>query len=194
MKNTNEDNVMTKKAKSGVSATMAKSPFHKLFVENIKDIYWAEKHLVKQLPKMSKKSTSEKLKSTIDEHLEETKRHVERLESVFELLGLKPTAKKCEAMEGLTQEAEEIMEETQSDTMVRDAGIILAAQKVEHYEIATYGSLTAWAKQMGHREVAKLLHATLEEEKAADENLTMVAENDINDEGIEESMEDESNK
>ena len=186
MKNTNEPALEDKKAKKSVFDAMAKSPFHKLFVESIKDIYWAEKHLVKELPKMSKKASSASLKASIDAHLEETKTHVERLESVFEHLGLKPVAKKCEAMAGLTKEAEEIMEETNSESMVRDAGIILAAQKVEHYEIATYGSLTTWAKQMGHREVAKLLHATLREEKAADEKLSSVAENDINQEGIDE--------
>lgn len=189
MKNTKDNAVSSKEAKKpeqGVSASMAKSPFHKLFVDGLKDIYWAEKHLVKELPKMSKGATSEELKSVIDAHLEETKGHVDRLESVFELLGLKPQAKKCEAMAGLTKEAAEIMEETKSDTMVRDCGIILASQKVEHYEIATYGCLTEWAKQMGHRDAAKLLYATLEEEKAADQKLTDVAENDINQEGIEE--------
>lgn len=188
MKNTNDSAVLSKNSKkTGVSTAMAKSPFHKLFVDGLKDIYWAEKHLVKELPKMSRNATSEELKSAIEGHLEETKGHVERLESVFENLGLKPQAKKCEAMAGLTREAAEIMEETKSETMVRDCGIILAAQKVEHYEIATYGCLTEWAKQMGHREAARLLYATLEEEKAADQKLTDVAENDINQEGMEES-------
>jgi len=188
MKNTHNDTaVLTKKAtKKGVSAAMANSPFHQLFVDGLKDIYWAEKHLVKELPKMIKGATSDELKSAIEGHLDETKNHVSRLESVFEDLGLKPQAKKCEAMAGLTKEAAEIMAETEADTMVRDCGIILAAQKVEHYEIATYGCLTEWAKQMGHREVAKLLYATLEEEKGADELLTKVAENDINVEGMEE--------
>ena len=188
MKNTdNNNNVLTKRApQKGVSASMAKSPFHKLFVDALKDIYWAEKHLVKELPKMIKGATSDELKSAIEGHLEETKNHVTRLESVFDNLGLKSQAKKCEAMAGLTKEAAEIIAETESDTMVRDCGIILAAQKVEHYEIATYGCLTEWAKQMGHKEVAKLLYATLEEEKGADELLTRVAENDINVEGMEE--------
>ena len=135
---------------------------------------------------MIKGATSDELKAAIEGHLDQTKGHVERLEAVFEDLGLKPQAKKCEAMAGLTREAAEIMEETASESMVRDCGIILAAQKVEHYEIATYGCLTEWAKQMGHREAAKLLYATLEEEKAADQKLTAVAENDINQEGVEE--------
>ncbi|SEA36111.1 Ferritin-like metal-binding protein YciE [Arachidicoccus rhizosphaerae] len=188
MKNTSNVNpVLSKKTfKKGVSAEMAKSPFHRLFIDGLKDIYWAEKHLVKELPKIIKGTTSAELKSAIKGHLEETENHVTRLETVFDYLGLKAIGKKCEAMSGLTKEAAEIMAETKTDTMVRDCGIILAAQKVEHYEIATYGCLTEWAKQMGHKEVAKLLYATLVEEKGADQLLTKVAENDINIEGIEE--------
>ncbi|WP_339881387.1 ferritin-like domain-containing protein [uncultured Algoriphagus sp.] len=169
-------------------ATQTKAPkkkeskFQKLFIDEIKDIYWAEKHLAKALPKMSKGATSSKLASAIDKHLEETKNHISRLEDVFEILGLKPQAKKCDAMAGLVKEAESILEDTDSDTMVRDAGIIIASQKVEHYEIASYGSLVAFAKKMGLKDVALLLSKTLEEEKATDSGLTKLAISEINEE------------
>jgi ferritin-like metal-binding protein YciE len=152
----------------------------KFFYDSLKDIYWAEKHLTKALPKLSKAATNEELISALDEHLEVTETHIERLEQVFELLGKKAQAKKCEAMEGLTKEADSIVEETEKGTSTRDVGIIMASQKVEHYEIATYGGLTQLAKTMGLSEVADLLGQTLQEEKDADENLTSIAENDIN--------------
>jgi ferritin-like metal-binding protein YciE len=152
----------------------------KFMYESLKDIYWAEKHLTKAIPKLSKAATNEELKAALDEHREVTEGHVERLEQVFELLGRKAQAKKCEAMEGLTKEAESVLEETEEGTATRDVGIIIAAQKVEHYEIATYGGLTQLAKTMGLTEVADLLGQTLEEEKETDENLTSIAENDIN--------------
>lgn len=152
----------------------------KYFYDSLKDIYWAEKHLTKALPKMSKKATSEELVSALEEHLEVTEEHIARLEQVFELLGKKAQAKKCEAMEGLTKEAESVMEETEDGSSTRDVGIIISAQKVEHYEIAAYGGLAQLAKTMGLNEVASILGQTLEEEKQADENLTMIAENNIN--------------
>jgi ferritin-like metal-binding protein YciE len=152
----------------------------KFFYDSLKDIYWAEKHLTKALPKMKKAATSEELKAALEEHLEVTEGHVARLEEVFEVLGKKAQAKKCEAMEGLTKEGESIIEETEAGTSTRDVGIILAAQKVEHYEIATYGGLAQLAKTMGLDEVHELLGQTLQEEKEADENLTSIAENDIN--------------
>ncbi|MXV50708.1 DUF892 family protein [Pedobacter sp. HMF7647] len=151
-----------------------------LFLDSIKDIYWAENHLVKTLPKMQKASTSEKLSTAIGNHLEQTKGHVSRLEQVFELLGEKPQAKKCDAMEGLTKEGEGIIEDTEAGTATRDVGIILASQKVEHYEIATYGGLAKLAKTLGLEDVAEVLVQTLNEEKEADELLTGIAENDIN--------------
>ncbi|MBD1391524.1 YciE/YciF ferroxidase family protein [Mucilaginibacter glaciei] len=151
-----------------------------LFKDSIMDIYWAENHLVKNLPKMIEAATSDKLKSTITDHLEQTKGHVSRLEQVFSLLGEEPIAKKCDAMEGLTKEGEGIVESTEQGTATRDVGIILASQKVEHYEIATYGGLTQLAKTLGLDDVADLLYQTLTEEKTADELLTDVAENDIN--------------
>jgi ferritin-like metal-binding protein YciE len=145
-----------------------------------KDIYWAEKNLTKALPKMQKNATTEELQTAIEHHTEQTEEHVARLEQVFELLGKKPQAKKCEAMEGLIKEAQSIMEETEDGTMTRDVAIIMAAQKVEHYEIATYGGLVTLARTMGNEEVAELLAETLEEEKQTDLDLTAIAESNIN--------------
>ncbi len=126
---------------TGKTGKMENSEFHKFFVDELKDIYWAEKHLVKALPKMKKAATSPELAAAFDKHTQETQVHCETLEQVFELLGEKASAKKCDAMEGLLAEAESIIDDTDSGTLVRDAGLILAAQKVEHYEIATYGTL-----------------------------------------------------
>ena len=167
-------------AKAAGSEKMPNSKFHELFVEELKDIYWAEKNLVKALPKMQKAATSKELTSCIASHLEETKGHVARLEQVFELLGKKAQAKKCDAMEGLLKEGDSIVEETEDGSLTRDAAIIMAAQKVEHYEIATYGGLVTLAKTLGLNDVADVLHQTLEEEKETDEGLTAIAENDIN--------------
>lgn len=150
-----------------------------LFEDELKDIYWAEKALTKAIPKMVKNATSEELVSALNDHLEVTKGHVERLEQTFEILGKAARAKKCEAMAGLVKEAEEIMEDT-DEGVVRDAGIISAAQKVEHYEIASYGTLCAFAKTLGEDEIASLLQKTLNEEKEADETLTEIAESSIN--------------
>ncbi len=156
------------------------------FKDEIKDIYWAEKHLVKTLPKMAKAATSNELKEAFTNHLEETKVHVERLEQVFELLEEKPQAKKCEAMEGITKEGDGIIEETETGTSTRDVGLILAGQKVEHYEISTYGGLAQLARNLGRDDVAELLEQTLEEEKTADQLLTTVAEESVNYEAAEE--------
>ncbi len=166
-------------------ASDAAENLRELFEEQLKDIYWAEKALTKALPKMAKNATSEELVDALNSHLEETKGQVTRLEQVFELLGKKAQAKKCDAMEGLIKEGEGIMEETEEGP-VRDAGIIGAGQKVEHYEIASYGTLAAFATLLGENEVAGLLQATLEEEKAADSKLTEVAETCINLEAVEE--------
>ena len=151
-----------------------------LFTDSIKDIYWAENHLVKALPKMIKAASSKELSAVIEKHLSETKTHVTRLEQVFELLGEKPLAKKCDAMEGISKEGEGIVESTEAGTATRDVGIILASQKVEHYEIATYGGLYQLAVTLGLDDVAGLLGETLAEEKAADEKLTEVAESAVN--------------
>ena len=158
-----------------------------LFTDGIKDIYWAENHLVKTLPKMQQAASSKTLVAAIGNHLEETKTHVTRLEQIFELLGEKAQAQKCDAMEGLAKEGEGIIESTEAGTATRDVGIILASQKVEHYEIATYGGLTQLAQTLGLDDVAKLLYQTLTEEKAADQKLTEVAEGDINYKAAEEA-------
>lgn len=180
-----------KKKSSSASRPVNTEPaLMELFVDEIKDIYWAEKQLVKTLPKMQKAATSEELAGAIAEHLEVTKTHVSRLEEVFELLGKKAQAKKCEAMEGLSQEGQTIVEDTEDGSATRDVGIILASQKIEHYEIATYGGLTQLASVLGLDDVAELLAQTLAEEKEADETLTGIAENDINYEAAEEGEEE----
>ena len=157
----------------------ASEGLRELFENELKDIYWAEKALTKALPKMIKKSTSEELVNAIQNHLKVTENHVTRLEQVFETVGVKVQAKKCEAMAGLIKEAEELMQDNE-EGVVRDAAIILAAQKVEHYEIATYGTLCAFAKTLGEEDAAMLLSETLNEEKEADETLTGIAETSIN--------------
>jgi ferritin-like metal-binding protein YciE len=156
------------------------SQLEKLFTDSLKDIYWAEKQLTKTLPKMKKAATTDELKFAIEEHLAQTEGHVKRLERVFEMCGKKVQAKKCDAMEGIIKEGDSIVEETQEGSMTRDAGIIMAAQKVEHYEIATYGSLVQIAKTLGMNDAAEVLHQTLDEEKQADEKLTEVAEWHVN--------------
>lgn len=150
------------------------------FGEEIKDIYYAEKHIIKVLPKMMKAASSPELKLAFQEHLDVSKNQVTRLEQVFELLGKKPQAKKCDAIEGITKEGESIIEETEEGTATRDVGLILAAQKVEHYEIATYGGLAQLATTLGLDEVAELLATTLDEEKEADSMLSGIAENEVN--------------
>lgn len=175
----------TKKA-SGMTGKMKDSEFHEFFVDGLKDIYWAEKHLAKALPKLKKAATSEELAQAFEKHTEETAEHISRLEQVFELLEEKAVGKKCEAMEGLVKEAESIIEETDKGTMIRDAGLIMAAQKVEHYEIASYGTLRTFAEIMGHTEVVDLLDQTLENEKATDVILTEVAVSSINEPASEE--------
>ena len=178
----------TKGAAGAASKGSDESMLTGLFVDELKDIYWAEKHLVKALPKMQRAANSEELKQAIGEHIEVTNEHVSRLEQAFEMLGKKAQAKKCEAMDGLTSEGQRIIEETDTGTSTRDVGIIMAAQKVEHYEIATYGGLIQLAKTLGHNDIAELLVPTLNEEKEADEKLTDIAENNIN---YEASMENE---
>ena len=150
-----------------------------LFNDSLKDIYWAEKALVKALPKMAKNATSENLIAAINDHLAVTEKQVTRLEQVFKSVGEKAAAKKCDAMEGLIKEGESIMEETEKGP-VRDAGIIAASQKIEHYEIATYGTLAAFASTLGEDDAVLLLEKTLAEEKEADTLLTEAAYNTIN--------------
>lgn len=150
------------------------SQLMELFEDQLKDIYWAEKALTKAIPGMIKNATSDELIEALKLHLEETKEQVERLTQVFASIDKKASAKKCDAMEGLIKEAEEIMEHCEEGPMC-DAGIILAAQKVEHYEIASYGTLCAFAKTLGLDDAAALLKLTLDEEKEADLNLSGIA-------------------
>ncbi|WET02397.1 ferritin-like domain-containing protein [Flavobacterium sp. YJ01] len=157
----------------------AASELRDLFIDSLKDIYWAEKALVGALPKMQANAAAAGLASAIKEHHAVTKNQVARLEEVFKLLGEKAEGKKCEAMAGLLKEGDSILEETQPGP-VRDAGIIAASQKIEHYEIATYGTLAAFAKTLGENDVAKLLTQTLAEEKEADCLLNDVALNAVN--------------
>ena len=163
----------------------------KFMIDSLKDMYWAEKHLTKALPKLEKAATSEELKQALQDHLTVTEEQVARLEQVFELMGKKAQAKKCEAMEGLSKEADSIVEETEAGTSTRDVGIIIACQKVEHYEIASYGGLTQLANTMGLTEVAELLGQTLQEEKETDELLSSIAENDIKFQAEQEGEEEE---
>lgn len=165
---------------------MPNSKFHQLFVDALKDIYWAEKALVKALGKMAKAATSEELADAILTHQEQTKEQVSRLERVFESVGETAKAKKCPAMEGLIEEGQEVIEDTDEDSAVRDAGLIMCSQKIEHYEIATYGSLRTLAAKMGHDEAAQLLEQTLNEEKETDVLLTQLAESSINEEAAAE--------
>jgi ferritin-like metal-binding protein YciE len=152
---------------------------HQLFVDQLRDILWAEKELVKALPKMAKAANDSKLSEAFTEHLAETKNHVTRLGKIFEGLGLSARAKKCPAMEGLLKEADE-MAEDYADSTALDAALIGAAQKVEHYEIASYGTLRAFANRLDYQEAVKLLTETLEEEGNADETLTAIAAGGVN--------------
>jgi ferritin-like metal-binding protein YciE len=188
---------MSTPTKTKTSSSKSKSPsagkgasddrLKEFFIDELKDIYWAEKHLVKTLPKMKKAATSSELQAAFADHLEVTKTHVTRLEDAFEALGEKAQAKKCEAMEGITKEGESIIEDTEEGTSTRDVGLILAAQKVEHYEISTYGGLHQLAITLGLEEVADILEQTLDEEKETDKKLTEIAENSVNYEAAEET-------
>jgi len=155
------------------------------FVEELKDIYDAEKQLLKALPKMAKAAEHEELKEAFETHREETEEHVRRLEQVFKSIDQPAKGKKCKAMQGLVEEGQELIEEEEGD-----AALICAAQKIEHYEIASYGSLESWAKLMGEQEAADILGETLGEEKATDEKLNSLAEDTINVESDEEEEEE----
>jgi ferritin-like metal-binding protein YciE len=158
---------------------MAVKSVQDLLIDELRDIYHAEKQLVKALPKMAKATKSDKLRQAIEHHLDETKGQVERLEQVFDKLDTRTRGKTCEAMEGLIEEAKEMMEEIKTPEVL-DAALITAAQKVEHYEIASYGSVCALAEALGQNEVAKLLNQTLDEEKQADQKLNQIALSDVN--------------
>jgi ferritin-like metal-binding protein YciE len=154
---------------------MSVTNIEELMVSELKDLYSAEKQITKALPKLVKAATSPELKQAFQSHLEETENQVRRLEQVGEILGKKLSGKKCEGMEGVLKEGPEIVEDTDKGTAVRDAGLITAAQRVEHYEIAGYGGVIAYAKLLGMNDVADLLHETLAEEKAADQKLSKIA-------------------
>lgn len=179
IQNSSSQTVAQKTKGTNKKSTMKSSQLMELFEDGLKDIYFAEKALLKAIPKMIDNATSEELIAALTDHLAETENQVVRLESVFKSIDKKAEAVKCEAMVGLIKEATEIMEECHEGSM-RDAGIIAAAQKVEHYEIATYGTLRQFAETLGLTEAVSLLEATLEEEKAADVKLTEVAVEAIN--------------
>ncbi|REC47340.1 ferritin-like domain-containing protein [Chryseobacterium pennipullorum] len=159
---------------------MKNSSLHKFFVSSLKDIYFAENAIIDALTKMEEAATTEELKEAFEDHQLQTKKHVSRLEKVFRLIDEKPEKKECEAIKGIIKEGEEIIKSTEEGSMTRDAALIIAAQKVEHYEIATYGGLAQLAITMGHDKVADLLETTLQEEEDTDYNLTEIAETFIN--------------
>jgi ferritin-like metal-binding protein YciE len=163
---------------------MAEKGLKELYIDELKDIYNAENQLVKALPKMAKASSSDELREGFEEHLEQTKGHVQRLEQIFEMLGESPKGKKCAGMEGLVEEGSEVIKED-FEGSVKDAALIGAAQRVEHYEIAAYGTVRALAETLGENEHVSLLEATLNEEKATDEKLTELA-GEINQEALSE--------
>ena len=165
--------------------------FKELFEETLKDIYYAEKAILKALPKMAKKASSKKLQAAFTKHEKETERQVQRLDKVFELLGKRARGKDCPAIDGIIEEAEEVMKEAKDET-IRDAAMVAAAQAVEHYEISRYGTLVAWAEKMEMSEAAQLLEATLEEEKLTDAKLTELAESEINVEAEETNEEEQA--
>ena len=171
---------------------------HEMMLDEIKDLYHAEKQLTKALPKMAKAATHEDLREAFQTHLEETQEQIARLEEVFEALGEKPKAKPCAGMAGIIQEGQDTMQED-ADGAVMDAALIAAAQRAEHYEIGAYGTCIEWARLMGHTEVVALLEQTLEEEKATDKKLTQLAESEINqaalaEGGHEDGEEEEENE
>jgi ferritin-like metal-binding protein YciE len=150
-----------------------------LFYALLQDVYYAEKQLLKALPKMAKKVNSPELENAFLQHRDQTETHIERLDQAFEMIDKRAKGKKCDAILGIVAEGEEVMKEADDDD-VRDAGVLAAAQAAEHYEISRYGTLCAWAKQIGKPEIARLLHQTLEEEKQTDMLLTKIAEQQVN--------------
>jgi ferritin-like metal-binding protein YciE len=158
---------------------MSLDSMHDLLLEELRDLYNAEQQLLKALPKIAEKVTTPSLREAIETHCRETEGHALRLERIFNGLGEKATGKKCKGMEGVLDEGDELLSEKGSET-VRDAGIIAAAQRVEHYEIAGYGSAISFAQLLGHHDIVALLEETLAEEQAADEKLSMIAEEEVN--------------
>ena len=178
-KQNKESNRMSSRGNMESESEGMDNELHGLFLDELADVYNAEQQLTKALPKLAKAAESNELREALEQHLEETEEHISRLDQVAESLDESIKRKTCKAMKGLIEEGEDIVKE-QKNSSALDAGIIAACQKVEHYEIASYGTLCAWAEQMGHDEALKLLRQTEEEESAADEKLTEVAENIAN--------------
>jgi ferritin-like metal-binding protein YciE len=168
----------TEKSKS--RSPSSPSYLQKFFIDQLKDIYYAENQLLEGLAKMKTSSTTEELEDAFENHSKQTSRHIQRLEKVFKMIGKKPEGKKCEAIEGLLKEAKSIIDETEEGSLTRDAALIIAAQKIEHYEIATYGGLVQLALTMDLNRAADLLEKTLKEEEDTDSLLTDIAESHIN--------------
>jgi ferritin-like metal-binding protein YciE len=158
---------------------MSEKDLNALFLDTVKDIYYAEKQIYKALPKMAKAARSDQLRAAFEKHHDETEGHIERLEQIFQLLGKPARGKKCDAIEGIIDEGEEVMDEYE-DTPALDAGLLAAAQAVEHYEISRYGTLKSWADKLGLKEAVKLLDETLAEEKKTDELLSKIAVSAVN--------------
>jgi ferritin-like metal-binding protein YciE len=174
---------------SGKRGMKKEEPLEKFFVDALKDMLWAEKAIVESLPKMKQAATTEELKDAFEDHELQTRKHISRLEKVFEIIGQKAEDKKCEAMAGIIKECDEIKNSTPEGTMTRDAALIIAAQKVEHYEIASYGGLVQLALTLNYDKAAHLLDQTLGEEEDTDATLTDIAEGYINFEAAEEGNE-----
>lgn len=158
---------------------MSEKDLNALFLDTLKDIYYAEKQIYKSLPKMAKAAASDQLRAAFEKHHDETEVQIERLEQIFELLGKPARGKKCDAIEGILDEGKEVMEEYK-DAPALDAGLLAAAQAVEHYEISRYGTLKAWADKLGMKDAIKLLDQTLAEEKKTDDTLSRIAKSAIN--------------
>lgn len=178
--NRNRDSVRSRSTNASHHEFTGESHLEKFFLDQLQDIYYAENKITQSLPKMSAATTTGELKEAFEDHLHQTQRHVKRLEKVFESIGKQAEGKRCEAIEGIAREVENIIEETEDGTLTRDAALIIAAQKVEHYEIATYGGLVQLAITMDLHEAADLLDKTLVEEEDTDARLTEIAENEIN--------------
>jgi ferritin-like metal-binding protein YciE len=170
----------TKKKGGGQGSEESATYLQKFFSDQLKDMYYAEQEVLKALPELKSAATTEELEDAIEEHTLQTRRHIKRLEKVFNMIGQRPEGKRCEAMDGIIKECKTIIRETEENTMTRDAALIIAAQKVEHYEIASYGGLVALALTMGLGRAADILDKTLAEEMDTDQMLTDIAENYIN--------------
>lgn len=192
MKQTAKKNQSTSSSSSSSSQSNGKQSgnlLEKFFHDQLMDIYYAEQQLSKGLQELKEASTTEELEDAFEDHRQQTQRHIQRLEKVFDMLGIPAKGKQCKAIEGIIAEAKEIIKETKKGTMTRDAALIIAAQKAEHYEIATYGGLVQLAITLGKRKAADLLQKTLQEEEDTDSLLTEIAESYIN---IEADNEDET--